>query len=103
MNADAGERGLIVLDDPVEEAAPEFGLTRRGFVQVFGAGLLIAVSGSEADAQREPGRRGGGRGGRGFGGSGATTIAARVHIGNDGALTVLTGKVEAGQGARAEL
>ena len=30
-------------------------------------------------------------------------VAARVHIGKDGTVTVLTGKVEAGQGARAEL
>ena len=103
MSARVSEREPIAPQEPAEEAAPEFGLTRRGFVQVFGAGLLIVVSGQEAEAQREPGRRGGGRGGRGFGGSGATTIAARVHIANDGTLTVLTGKVEAGQGARAEI
>ncbi len=36
-------------------------------------------------------------------GSGARTIGARVHLGADGSITVLTGKVEAGQGARAEL
>src|SRR5204863_10132901 len=28
---------------------------------------------------------------------------ARIHRGNDGTITLLTGKVEAGQGARAEL
>ena len=31
------------------------------------------------------------------------TLAARLHIGKDGLITVMTGKVECGQGARAEL
>ena len=100
MNAPSHEQPAA-MDQTVEASAPEFGLTRRGFVQVFGAGLLIAVGGDVAQAQR-PGRRGGGRRG-GFFGTGATSIEARVHIGRDGTLTVLTGKVEAGQGARAEL
>ena len=39
----------------------------------------------------------------GAAGRGAATIAARVHVGVDGTLTVMTGKVECGQGARAEL
>ena len=34
---------------------------------------------------------------------GARPSAARLHIGNDGIITVMTGKVECGQGARAEL
>src|SRR5439155_7873194 len=55
----------------------------------------IAAS-SAALAQRS-GRRGG------FGGNGARTIGARIHIGQDGSITVFTGKVEAGQGGRAEL
>src|SRR5439155_12320815 len=32
-----------------------------------------------------------------------TNIAARVHIGQDGTITVMTGKVECGQGSRAEI
>src|ERR1019366_6227712 len=47
---------------------------------------------------QETGARGGGGGG-----TGARTIAARIHLGKDGAITVLAGKVEGGQGARAEL
>lgn len=74
----------------------DFGLKRRSFVQLLGAGLLIA-SHAAALAQRSGGRRGG------FRGSGAKTIGARIHLGVDGAITVLVGKVEAGQGARAEL
>ena len=34
---------------------------------------------------------------------GTQKIAARVHLGKDGTITVMTGKVEGGQGARAEL
>jgi len=79
--------------ETVDTVAYDFGLSRRGFVQVLGAGLLVAVSPMPALAQR-----GGGRGG-----AGARTISARIHFGKDGAITVLTGKVEAGQGARAEL
>ena len=80
-------------------AGPMMELSRRGFVQVLGAGLVIAVGGS-ASAQ-ERGR--GGRGGGGFMGGRPKNIAARIHIGGDGTITVMTGKVEAGQGARAEL
>ena len=68
-------------------------LTRRSFVKVLGAGLLISVTPLAAPAQR--------RGGRGEGPAGG--VSARVHIAKDGAVTVMTGKVEGGQGARAEL
>src|SRR5207244_5881695 len=61
----------------------------------LGAGLLIAAS-VPARAQQRRGRGG-------FGGSGAKSIGARIHLGKDGSITVLTGKVEGGQGARAEL
>ncbi len=74
--------------------------TRRQFVQVLGAGILIAATTpSVVDAQNP--NRGGRRGG--FGGGGRTTVAARLHIAKDGAITLLAGKVECGQGARAEL
>src|SRR6185295_719421 len=42
------------------------------------------------------------RGGRGGGGE-TRNLSARLHIGKDGVITVLTGKVEVGQGSRAEL
>jgi isoquinoline 1-oxidoreductase len=94
-------------DDDValgEENEPQadnrFGLSRRGFAQILGAGLLIAVSDSSVIAQR---RGRGGRGGGGFLGAQIRNVAARVHIAKDGAITVLTGKVEAGQGSRAEI
>src|SRR5439155_22924572 len=75
-----------------------FGFSRLGFVQVLGAGLLVAVSAGPALAQRS-GRRGGGGGGGGR----TRTVAARIHIGKDGSITVMAGKTEMGQGARAEL
>jgi isoquinoline 1-oxidoreductase len=93
------------------------GISRRRFMQVLGAGLLVAVTREGADAAapggaaaggrgaaRGGGGRGGaGRGGGGFGGGGSTTVSARLHIGQDGAITVMSGKVEGGQGARAEI
>src|SRR6266478_6941743 len=83
-------------DELIEPVRYDFGLSRRGFVQILSAGLLIASSVSPALSQGS-GRRGG------FGGGGARSISARIHLGKDGSITVLTGKVEAGQGARAEL
>ena len=70
------------------------GVSRRSFIKVLGAGLLIGVVPSGALAQRQPG---------GGAGRGSMPVAARVHIDKDGTITVLTGKVEGGQGARAEL
>ena len=67
-------------------------VTRRGFVRVLGAGLLFTVTSGDALGQRKGGR-GGGRGG------GPQKVAARIHVGRDGVITVMTGKVEGGQGA----
>jgi isoquinoline 1-oxidoreductase len=94
--AQPAEDNGVEYDEPLEPNHFDFGLKRRGFVQLLGAGLLIAASAATALAQRA-GRRGG------FGGSGARNVAARIHFGKDGSITVLTGKVEAGQGARTEL
>ncbi|MFN7921746.1 MAG: molybdopterin cofactor-binding domain-containing protein [Bryobacteraceae bacterium] len=70
-----------------EAPAWEFAPTRREFVEVLGAGLLLTVA---ASAQR--------------GGGGARpALAARLHLGEDGVVTVLTGKVEVGQGARTQI
>ena len=84
-------------DEPVDQVPYDFGLSRRSFVKFLGAGLLIAAV-VPAVAQEE----GGGRRG-GFGSGGARNLAARIHLGKDGSITVLTGKVEGGQGARTEL
>ncbi|HEV2275985.1 MAG TPA: molybdopterin cofactor-binding domain-containing protein, partial [Acidobacteriaceae bacterium] len=83
--------------EPIEQTRFDFEWSRRSFLQALGSGLLLSVS-APALAQ-ESGRRGAG----GFLGSGAATLAARLHFGIDGTITVMTGKVEGGQGARAEL
>jgi isoquinoline 1-oxidoreductase subunit beta len=82
------------VEEALEPVAFDFGLDRRAFVQVLGTGLLLAA-GPPALAQRRPGRSGGS--------TRASTVAARLHLGTDGAITLLTGKIEGGQGARAEL
>jgi isoquinoline 1-oxidoreductase len=94
------------LEEPVERVEFDFDLdleddrSRREFLQILGAGLLIAVTADVSSAQAPArGRRGGG----GTSGRSPVTLAARLHIGKDGLITVLTGKVECGQGARAEL
>jgi isoquinoline 1-oxidoreductase len=112
MNAETLDT-TVDIEEPVEFVEFDFvgageGVSRRGFVAGLGAGLLvIAFSGRATAQQQPPGRGEGGRGGRGrgggFRGGGPTNIGARVHISKDGAITVLTGKVEGGQGARAEL
>ena len=75
-----------------DEAHGEIELSRRGFMQLLGAGLLISVGGGTALGQRGGTRSGGSR-----------SVAARLHIAHDGMITVMTGKVEVGQGSRAQL
>ena len=79
--------------EPIERVDYDFGLNRRSFVQFLSTGLLILTNASPALAQR--------RGGTGR--RPPPNLGARIHLGKDGSITVLTGKVEAGQGARAEL
>lgn len=57
-------------------------ITRREAFLSLGAGLLVSVFLEDADAQ---------------------SPAARIHVGDDGIVTVLSGKVEEGQGARTEI
>ncbi len=75
----------------VEELSSEIKLSRRTFVQMLGTGLLITVTQGVSLGQRS---RGSGR---------SITVAARVHLNRDGTITVMTGKVEEGQGPRAQL
>jgi isoquinoline 1-oxidoreductase len=77
-------------------------VSRREVVKMLGAGIVIAVGAPLVKAQTPP-RRGGGGGGGFRGNSRPIPISARVHIAKDGVITVMTGKVECGQGARAEL
>jgi CO/xanthine dehydrogenase Mo-binding subunit len=79
-------------------AGREGTISRRTFVQTLGAGLLITVTDALSWGQRR-----GGRGGGGGGGGGAMPVVARLHLNEDGTISVTSGKVEEGQGARAEL
>src|SRR5437868_1568945 len=69
-----------------------FEVSRREFVQVLGAGILISVAVPTLFAQRAP-RAGGG----------TASLAQRLHISGDGVITVFTSKVEVGQGSRTQL
>jgi nicotinate dehydrogenase subunit B len=69
---------------------------RRDFCKLLGGGLLVAFALDDAEALQESGRS--------AGGSGAPEeIGAWVHIGEDGAVTVYTGKAEVGQNIRTSL
>src|SRR2546425_8587166 len=82
-------------DQIIEPVDFTFGLKRRTFVQLVATGLMIAATPITSVAQQQ--RRGGGRAG------GQTrNLWERIHIGKDGVVTLLAGKVEVGQGSRAE-
>ena len=80
------------VSEPADASRCAGELSRRSFIQMLGAGLLITVSGDVS-----LGRQSGGRGRQ------SAAVAARVHINEDGTITVMTGKVEEGQGSRAQL
>jgi isoquinoline 1-oxidoreductase len=87
-----------------EGPAYRFELDRRDFLKAMGGGLLVLYlldrDAPEAAAQQLGGRRGGG----GFGGAPAPQdIGAWLHIGEDGRITVYTGKAEVGQNIRTSL
>lgn len=79
-------------------AAPayDFTMTRREFFKVLGGGLVVLCLLDDALAQ-------GRGGGRGLGGAAPQEIGAWLHIGEDGTITVYTGKAEVGQNARTSL
>lgn len=66
------------MDEPLSE------LDRRTFLQALGSGLLVTVTSPGAWARGTP-------------------VSARLFLNEDGTITALSGKVEEGQGARAEL
>ena len=71
-----------------EAPAYVFRVSRRQFLETVGAGLLFVAWQPALEAQRQ---------------SGAGTLEARLHIGEDGRITILSGKIEEGQGPRTEL
>ncbi|GAB4461926.1 MAG: xanthine dehydrogenase family protein molybdopterin-binding subunit [Armatimonadaceae bacterium] len=90
-----------------ETPAYRFAVTRRHLFQTLGGGLLVflltGAAGDDAEAQQESGV-GGRRSGQNSGQDRETqTIAAWLHVGEDGTVRVYTGKVEVGQNARTAL
>src|SRR5580704_17989830 len=81
-----------------EGPAYTFDLNRRGLFKLLGGGVIVVSIISDAGAQES----GGGRR-RGSGPAAPKEIGAWLHIGEDGAVTVYTGKVEIGQNARTSL
>ena len=85
------------LTDPeryeLHEPVPyKFEVNRREFIGIAGAGLLITTAGAVVLTKAgyaQSGPTGGAEG----------TLAARLHIGEDGVITLMTGKVEVGQGS----
>jgi len=75
-----------------------FDLNRRELFKLLGGGVIVVSIVSDASAQES----GGGRR-RGSGPAAPKEIGAWLHIGEDGAVTVYTGKVEIGQNARTSL
>ena len=96
MHPPVDEIMTLQTEETADSVEFDFAMDRRRFVQVLGAGLVISIVCSNVLAQSQGGR-GGGRGGD------AGPVSTRLHIGNDGVITVLTGKIEMGQGARTEL
>ena len=76
-----------------EVLPPSSEFSRRDFVKILGAGILISMSGDISLARRSStGALGNSK-----------PVIKRFHIGTDGVITVMTGKVELGQGSRTEL
>ncbi len=81
------------------EPAYQFDLDRREFFKTLGCGMVVlflveSVLGQESGSSGRRNARGGGR---------PAEISAWVHIGEDGAVTVFTGKTEVGQNIRTSL
>jgi CO/xanthine dehydrogenase Mo-binding subunit len=82
-----------------ENRGYRFDLDRRGFLKSLGGGILVLHLLNTARAEQQPGgrRRGGG------GQQAPREIAAWLHIGEDGKISVYTGKAEVGQNIRTSL
>ena len=72
-------------------------MRRRDFFAALGGGILVLLV-DDSDAQES-----GGGARRGTNQAPPETLSAWLHIGEDGRVTVFTGKVEVGQNARTSL
>jgi nicotinate dehydrogenase subunit B len=74
------------------------GLSRRDFFAVLGGGIIVLLIADDSDAQET-----GGGARSGMREQVPEQVGAWLHIGENGAVTVFTGKVEVGQNARTSL
>ena len=74
-------------------------MARRQFFKVLGGGIVVLFTATSALAQR----RQGGRGNRRAGGDTPSELGAWLHVGEEGVVTVYTGKAEVGQNIRTSL
>ncbi len=81
-------------------AAHHFELQRRDFFKLLGAGVLVVCALKDLPAQESGARR---AGGFGFFEPLPKEISAWMHVGENGTVTVYTGKVEIGQNIRTSL
>ena len=72
-------------------------MRRRDFFAVLGGGILVVIV-DDSDAQES-----GGGARRGTNQAAPEALGAWLHIGENGQVTVFTGKVEVGQNARTSL
>lgn len=75
-----------------EPPAYRFAANRREFNLALGAGLLVFAAASPTQAQR-----------RGRQARREEPLSERLHVGEDGKITVFTSKVEVGQGSRTQI
>jgi isoquinoline 1-oxidoreductase len=80
-----------------EGPAYRFELERRDFFKLLGGGLVFLLAFDDPATAQESGRA------RRAGSDLPQTISAWLHIGEDGAITVFTGKTEVGQNIRTSL
>jgi isoquinoline 1-oxidoreductase len=82
-----------------EEPWFQFEPDRRAFCKALSGGILVCAVFGEVLGAQDPQRQRG----RGAGGAAPQELGAWLHIGESGAVTVYTGKVEIGQNVRTSL
>jgi len=91
----------LLEQEPCSTGAPgpsRLEVSRRDFFKSLGSGVMVLFLAPAALAQEA-----GGFGRRGRGGQASDEISAWLHIGEDGIVTVYTGKAEVGQNIRTSL
>lgn len=77
--------------EPCEERSIQVEINRRQFNKLLGSGILVTLATKDAGAEQTGTARI------------VSPVSDRLHISVDGTVTVMTGKVDVGQGSRTEL